>query len=240
MSTTTALKHQASSQSLSNTLVSQIRVHQGAIDRRTITTVPPSQAMDNMRALLLRMGVRVRDESAFRLRCVRPGAGAPNSDAKWDEAWDEVDEEEKDEFSSSSSGSESESSGSGSDTETEAHAARAPKRAPKRNVQVHRISQTQIQEPECALQPLRVSSSRSNLRRLKSKQSMSLQKCTLYGPSPASDPSHEVRFSVELTQLSGLPGTYSLDIRRLKGHLRSYKYIYDTLRELSLSFIFNS
>ncbi|KAF8904727.1 hypothetical protein CPB84DRAFT_1772666 [Gymnopilus junonius] len=54
--------------------------------------------------------------------------------------------------------------------------------------------------------------------------------CTLYG-SATDDPADEVRFSVELTVLAGLNDTYSLDIRRLKGSLKSYKYIYDTLRE---------
>jgi hypothetical protein len=53
----------------------------------------------------------------------------------------------------------------------------------------------------------------------------------LYG-SPSDDSADEVRFSVELTKLAGLSGTYSLDIRRLKGNLRSYKFIYDTIREL--------
>ena len=45
------------------------------------------------------------------------------------------------------------------------------------------------------------------------------------------DQGDEVRFSVELTKIAGLEGTYSLDIRRLKGNLRSYKFLYDTVRE---------
>jgi protein-serine/threonine kinase len=52
----------------------------------------------------------------------------------------------------------------------------------------------------------------------------------VYGDS-AQDAGNEVRFSVELTRLSGLNDTFSLDIRRLKGNLRSYKFLYDTLRE---------
>jgi hypothetical protein len=52
----------------------------------------------------------------------------------------------------------------------------------------------------------------------------------LYG-GPTEDIGDEVRFSVELTRLGGLNDTYSLDIRRLKGNLRSYKFIYDTIRE---------
>jgi protein-serine/threonine kinase len=47
----------------------------------------------------------------------------------------------------------------------------------------------------------------------------------------AQDAGDEVRFSVELTRLDRLNDTFSLDIRRLKGNLRSYKFLYDTLRE---------
>ncbi|KAJ7259102.1 hypothetical protein B0H12DRAFT_1014611 [Mycena haematopus] len=53
---------------------------------------------------------------------------------------------------------------------------------------------------------------------------------TVYGTS-VEDAGDEVRFSVELTRLNLLNGTYSLDIRRLKGNLRSYKFLYDTLRK---------
>lgn len=52
----------------------------------------------------------------------------------------------------------------------------------------------------------------------------------IYG-SQQQDQGDEVRFSVELTRIDRLDGTFSLDIRRLKGNLRSYKFLYDTLRE---------
>ena len=53
---------------------------------------------------------------------------------------------------------------------------------------------------------------------------------TLYGDQ-SQDQGGEVRFSVELTRLDRLEYTYSLDIRRLKGNLKSYKFLYDSLRE---------
>ena len=53
---------------------------------------------------------------------------------------------------------------------------------------------------------------------------------TIYGDQQQ-DAGDEVRFSVELTRLDRLDDTYSLDIRRLKGNLRSYKFLYDTLRQ---------
>ena len=51
----------------------------------------------------------------------------------------------------------------------------------------------------------------------------------LYGDR-SSDQGDEVRITVELTRIDGLDDTFSLDIRRIKGNLRSYKFIYDTIR----------
>ncbi|KAF8335862.1 uncharacterized protein EI90DRAFT_2912776, partial [Cantharellus anzutake] len=53
----------------------------------------------------------------------------------------------------------------------------------------------------------------------------------IYGGASTKDKGGEVRFSVELTRISGLDDTLSLDMRRMKGDLGSYKFLYDTLRE---------
>jgi protein-serine/threonine kinase len=53
---------------------------------------------------------------------------------------------------------------------------------------------------------------------------------TIFGDQ-SQDQGGEVRFSVELTRLDRLEDMYSLDIRRLKGNLKSYKFLYDSLRE---------
>ncbi len=50
----------------------------------------------------------------------------------------------------------------------------------------------------------------------------------LYGDA-AVDGGQEVRFSVEVTRIKNLPGLYSLDIRRMKGNLWAYKFIYQAL-----------
>lgn len=57
---------------------------------------------------------------------------------------------------------------------------------------------------------------------------------TVYG-DPNQDQGDEVRFYVELTKLDGLKDTYSIDIRRLKGNLRSYKFLYDCITEYVLA-----
>jgi protein-serine/threonine kinase len=51
----------------------------------------------------------------------------------------------------------------------------------------------------------------------------------IYGEKP--DQHDEVRFSVEVTKLDRLDDLLSLDIRRLKGNLKSYKFLYDIIRE---------
>jgi protein-serine/threonine kinase len=56
----------------------------------------------------------------------------------------------------------------------------------------------------------------------------------VYG-DPSQDQGDEVRFYVELTKLDGLKDTYSIDIRRLKGNLRSYKFLYDYITQCVLS-----
>ena len=52
----------------------------------------------------------------------------------------------------------------------------------------------------------------------------------LYG-DPNQDPGGELRFSVKLTRLDHLEDAYGLDTRRLKGNLKSYKFMHDSLRE---------
>jgi len=51
----------------------------------------------------------------------------------------------------------------------------------------------------------------------------------IYGDKP--DQHDEVRFSVEITKIDRLDDLLSLDIRRLKGNLKSYKFLYDIIRE---------
>lgn len=52
----------------------------------------------------------------------------------------------------------------------------------------------------------------------------------LFGESHE-DGGHEVRLSIELTRLVKLQGLYSVDIRRMKGNIWSYKFLYDQILE---------
>ncbi|POW04391.1 hypothetical protein PSTT_10419 [Puccinia striiformis] len=47
-----------------------------------------------------------------------------------------------------------------------------------------------------------------------------------YADDPSVDSGDDVRFTVEITRLRGLAGLYAVDIKRLKGSLWSFKYLY--------------
>ncbi|CEP15435.1 hypothetical protein [Parasitella parasitica] len=53
---------------------------------------------------------------------------------------------------------------------------------------------------------------------------------TIYGDSNV-DPGEEVRFSVELCKIKNLPGLYIVDMRRMRGNVWAYKFIYRTLMD---------
>ncbi|CAI2183760.1 7685_t:CDS:2 [Funneliformis geosporum] len=50
----------------------------------------------------------------------------------------------------------------------------------------------------------------------------------LYG-DPTVDSGEEIRFAVELCRIKNLPGLYIVDIKRMKGNLWGYKFLYHTL-----------
>ena len=58
----------------------------------------------------------------------------------------------------------------------------------------------------------------------------SKQSGLLYGDQNQ-DKGGEVRFSFELTRLEHLEDTYTLDMRRLKGDLKSYEFLHRLLTE---------
>lgn len=63
---------------------------------------------------------------------------------------------------------------------------------------------------------------------IKSGDSGNNKPATIYG-DPNVDPGEEVRFSVELCKIKNLPGLYIVDMRRMRGNVWAYKFIYRTL-----------
>ncbi|KAF8811906.1 Pkinase-domain-containing protein [Phlegmacium glaucopus] len=205
----------------------QLRIHHGAVDQTTITTRPPPEVMAHVKKVLEGMGVEIQLESEYKYRCIRT-------------------KKKKNAVGSSAAAA---AAGAGSAGPTTNLAAVTMVGSAASNG----IDKRGLPLPS----PSAFSGTGGMLRGLLMRRQSS--QVSGHGPSssqpslpfddetsvvvnepllmqdiafgdPTQDAGDEVRFSVELTRLDRLNDTFSLDIRRLKGNLRSYKFLYDTLR----------
>jgi protein-serine/threonine kinase len=200
-----------------------LRIHHGAVDQTTITTRPPPEVIKHVCKVLEEMGMDIKAESEYKYRCVR--AKRRKSGAAVGLGFSTV------------------GSGSGLAAFTMVGSA-ASNGVDKRGLPV-----PSHPSPGGMLKGLlmrRQSSQVSGVASTHPSLSLDDENPTT-APSPveptpsgvgepvygdvAQDAGDEVRFSVELTRIDRLKDTYSLDIRRLKGNLRSYKFLYDAIRE---------
>ncbi|KAJ7619538.1 hypothetical protein FB45DRAFT_1033388 [Roridomyces roridus] len=198
-----------------------LRVHHGAVDQSTITTGQPPEVMRHVKEVLVSMGMEVQIESEYKYRCIRAkqrragngtisGSTGPQGVAAFTMVG-----------SAGSNGvdkrglpmpSESTFSGGGGMLRG------LLMRRQSSQVSAYGPGSTSFDTDESL-----------NSSGILSAEPIA-QADTVYG-DPTEDAGDEVRFSVELTRLDRLNDTYSLDIRRLKGNLGSYKLLYDTLRK---------
>ncbi|KAJ7030148.1 CAMK/CAMKL/Kin4 protein kinase [Mycena alexandri] len=195
-----------------------LRIHHGAVDQGTITTGQPPEVMRHVREVLAGMGVEIYVESEYKFRCIRAkqkraaggGSTGPGGVAAF--------------TMSGSAGSNgvdkrglplpSQSSFSGGGM--------------LRGLLMRRQS-SQVSSAAGPNASFDAADDSLNNSGILTAEPIG-QADTVYGAA-TEDAGDEVRFSVELTRLDRLNDTYSLDIRRLKGNLRSYKFLYDTLRK---------
>ncbi|KAJ7657818.1 CAMK/CAMKL/Kin4 protein kinase [Mycena polygramma] len=199
-----------------------VRIHHGAVDQGTITTGQPPEVMRHVKAVLVGMGVEIFVESEYKYRCIRAkqrrggkgtiGGGSASTPPGGVAAFTMV-------GSAGSNGvdkrglplpSQSSFSGGGM----------------LRGLLMRRQS-SQVSNAAGSTS-FDADESLNNSGILTAEPASTAE--TVYGAA-LEDAGDEVRFSVELTRLDRLNDTYSLDIRRLKGNLRSYKFLYDTLRK---------
>ncbi|KAF5375380.1 hypothetical protein D9615_007961 [Tricholomella constricta] len=209
-----------------------LRTHHGAVDQSTITTKPPPEVIRHVREVLEGMGMEIQVESEYKYRCIRPkrrkgpiALGAASTPPP----------------GASVGGNVSTLGGGGLAAVTMVGSA-ASNGVDKRGLPVP--SPSSFTAPGGMLRGLL-------MRRQSSQVSSSglaspldddvisspltaepghILGTTAYG-DPTQDAGDEVKFSVELTRIDRLNDTFSLDIRRMKGNLRSYKFLYDTLRD---------
>ncbi|KAG2005798.1 CAMK/CAMK1 protein kinase [Coprinopsis cinerea AmutBmut pab1-1] len=196
----------------------QLRIHQGAVDQTTITTRPPPEVMAKVKAVLEGMGVEIQLESEYKYRCIRhkkkkgatSAAGTAPNGAPANLAAVQV-------------------TGSAASNGVDRRGLPLP------SPSAFSATGGMLRGLLMRRQSSQVSSSSQPSLAFDDETSVVVSEPLLmsditYG-DPSQDAGDEVRFSVELTRIDRLNDTYSLDIRRLKGNLRSYKYLYDTIRQ---------
>ncbi|KAH9477148.1 Fatty acyl-CoA synthetase and RNA processing-associated kinase 1 [Psilocybe cubensis] len=239
---------------------SQLRIHHGAVDQTTITTRPPPEVMAHVKKVLEGMGVEAQMESEYKVRCVRVKKKKDTIVAGQEGEGQGQLAVVTMMGSAASNGvdkrglplpSPSAFSGTGgmlrgllmrrqsSQVSTHGPASSSTSvsgAAGNNSLAFDDETSVVVGEPlnmngqDTLGSPISPSPSPLTAVPAASSSSSKAGKGPAYG-DPNQDAGDEVRFSVELTRLDRLNDTYSLDIRRLKGNLRSYKFLYDTLRE---------
>ncbi|KAF9264492.1 Pkinase-domain-containing protein [Marasmius fiardii PR-910] len=194
--------HRSSTAKKQQAPANPLRVHHGAVDPETTTTKPPQEVMKHITEVLVGMGVDVQAESEYKLRCVRA--------KKRREASSPI--------------------------------ATVGDRPYAAVTMVGSAASNGVDRRGLPV-PSQSSATGSMLRMLMRRQSSQVSTddggMVANTPSDGMEPMYgewsedvgdEVKFSVELTRLDRLEGTYSVDIRRMKGNLRSYKFLYDTIK----------
>ncbi|KAI0790183.1 hypothetical protein BC629DRAFT_1288023 [Irpex lacteus] len=197
-----------------------IRVHHGAVDQTTITTSPPPEVMKHVRKVLEDMGVDIQVEAEYKYRCVRPkrrrAAGAGSQSAGGLTA-----------FAMAGSAASNGVDKRGLPAPQVHNSFGASTGGMLRGLLMRRQSAQMATaghpDPDSPEAVLAAAAPAVDAPAVVTGE-------PIYG-NTSQDQGDEVRFNVELTRLDRLDDTYSLDIRRLKGNLRSYKFLYDTLRE---------
>ncbi|KIJ64318.1 hypothetical protein HYDPIDRAFT_28762 [Hydnomerulius pinastri MD-312] len=200
-----------------------LRIHHGAVDQTTITTRPPPEVMKRICQVLEEMGMEIKAESEYKYRCVRTKrkkSGAPVGLG----------------FGSVGSGNGLAAFtmvGSAASNGVDKRGLPVPSHPSAGGMlkgllmrrQSSQVSGVVSSQPSLSLDDENVTAAPSP-----TEQSPASAGEPVYG-DVTQDAGDEVRFSVEITRIDRLKDTYSLDIRRLKGNLRSYKFLYDTIRE---------
>lgn len=202
---------------------SKMSVHHGVVDQSTLSSKPPREVMQEVINVLLDMGIDVKRENEFKLRCVRVRrrkAGA--------------------------------TTGLGLGSVMSVGSGMNPFSL-MGNASTSRVDSRGLPMPNSSSVSsglkgmlLRRGSSYSshavNLSRAESNIVLSSPSLTslaaasapvkepLYGEHSV-DSGDEVKFHVELCRIKNLPGLYSLTIKRIKGSVWSFKFIYQTVVE---------
>ncbi|UZJ54170.1 hypothetical protein CBS101457_003490 [Exobasidium rhododendri] len=189
-----------------------LRVHQGAVDQSALTSRTPDEVFEQIRKALLQMGIEVKKEREedYKLECIRKKRAKTLMGA---------------------------TQGLGVSIRTSVF---PPTQADFERSSAARNTASPSLLSTSPSTTAGAGSLRALLRRGSNQQNAALSSSTttnddmhsssppIYGEASV-DGGQEVRFSVEITKIKNLPGLYSVDIRRMKGNLWAYKFLYHAL-----------
>jgi len=266
--------------SINNNVDSKIRVHSGAVDQSALTSRPPYEVFIVVKQTLVSMGIEIKREGDFKVRCVRrkrkvidngKSVGKETSRSQRNKEKDNlavfensegiVDllaEKKRKKYSTgplktllrrtSSNNTSQLASSTSTSTTSLAHSNKSNLLANVTNDESQALSVPMSStksngntsnggSPSAPNSPtfgpvMTVTSPNDSTSSTINNHSNSILTTPeiLYG-DPTVDSGEEIRFAVELCRIKNLPGLYIVDIKRMKGNLWGYKFLYHTLLE---------
>ncbi|CAG8515664.1 14603_t:CDS:1 [Racocetra persica] len=210
---------------------SKLRLHHGAVDNLALTERPPYEIFIVIKQTLVSMGIEIKREGEFKVRCVRRKRKVESKPSAKDKSIKSKD------TLATLEGSESTSDFS-IEKKRKKYASGAFKTLLRRTSSnntnqllstshSHKLNRSEESVSASAptsptIGPIMTVTSPTDC------PAPSLLPEVLYG-DPTTDSGDEIRFAVELCRLKNLPGLYIVDIKRIKGNLWAYKFLYHTL-----------
>lgn len=195
----------------------KLRLHTGLVDQSALSSRPPAEIMAEVRRVLQGMGIEIKDETEYRLRCtrVRRRKAGPTTGL--------------------STGAFARMAAMGSTSSLQRSGEAKLPTSPSSGIgglkgMLLRRGSSYSSQHSSAL-----ARSESDLHSHLHHQSLSAIVAndgsnTLYGEHSI-DSGDEIRFAVELCRIKNLNGLYLLSIKRLRGSVWSFKFIYQTIVE---------
>lgn len=149
------------------------------MDQNALTSASPPQLMMEMKRVLIAIGIDVKQDGEYKLKCVRRQRQQP-------------------------------------DTKSNPNDMKKRHMSNSQNTPTTRLRMLLRRHPLHDTTDLPVSDNHD---------SGAAASAILYG-DPVVDPGEEVRFSMEVCKIKNLPGLYIVDIRRMRGNVWSYKFLY--------------
>ncbi|CAG8521529.1 4395_t:CDS:2, partial [Scutellospora calospora] len=235
-STNSPSSSRQSTMSSFNNVDTKLRLHHGAVDNQALTERPPYEIFIVIKQTLVSMGIEIKREGEFKVRCVRRKKKVVDNKSSAKDKSSKI----KDTLTISE--------GSESVLDLTVEKKRRKYSAGPFKTLLRRTSSNNTNQ--LSFTSLSNSSYKSNQTPDESVSASAPNSPTigpimtltspmnspvstlapevLYG-DPTTDSGEEIRFAVELCRLKNLPGLYIVDIKRMKGNLWAYKFLYHTL-----------